>query len=333
MDALCHRRRRRPRPARGHFASPRPPAHLVRPPPINGCGVERGVGGGHGACARGGGDRPAAVGLVVPGGGELRGRRAVWRHGPSGGGTRIARCRAADSLPPRVTLARRDAPAGSRDRRLAQRRRTRCERRALPKGPCRGLHGQAHRRRVRKAIVVLGQRAPRCRSDPAPRRDQRGRVSRAVGRDRRRDHGGAVRGDVSGAGVGSLRHWGARPERERARRPPAGRARAVGRSCSAPVTPATRPWDWVTRRPRQPSRGRWRRRASMGRGRAGEGAAARSWSSASAVRWTMWTGSSAEKSASRRLLSAWCGAPAPPRSPAPPAGPEPPRDVPRPRRP
>ena len=118
--------------------------------------------------------RPAAVGPVVPGGGELRGRRAVRRHGPSGGGTRIARCRAADSLPPGVTLARRDAPAGSRDRRLAQRRRTRRERRALPTGPCRGLHGEAHRRRVPKSDRGPG-------SASSPRRPRPGSPRRSAG--------------------------------------------------------------------------------------------------------------------------------------------------------
>ena len=45
------------------------------------------------------------------------------------------------------------------------------ERRALPTGPCRGVHGEAHGRRVRKAIVVLGQRAARAQPRPgSPRR-------------------------------------------------------------------------------------------------------------------------------------------------------------------
>ena len=106
VDALSHRCRHRPGPARDHLAAPRPPAHLVGSPSINGRGVERGVGGGHGACARGGGHRPADVGPAVPGGGELRGGRALRRHGPSGGRGRNPRCRAADSLPARLALAR-----------------------------------------------------------------------------------------------------------------------------------------------------------------------------------------------------------------------------------
>ena len=57
--------------------------------------------GAHGAGPRRMEHRSAAAGRVVPGGGEPCGGRAVWHHGPGGGGSRISRRRAADSLPAR----------------------------------------------------------------------------------------------------------------------------------------------------------------------------------------------------------------------------------------
>ena len=208
MDALSHRRRRRPRPARDHCAPPRPPATSRRTSPNQWAWRRarrwrwpRRVRSGRGLSTRC--SWPCCA----------RRRRTSWWACRAASWTKwrwrsdlpVRCCRfsaaprrpwPAVTLPPDLEIV--GWPSGAAHD---------VERRALPTGPCRGLHGEAHRRSVRKAVVVLGQRASRRRPRlGSPKRSAGPKFLERWGETGDADHGGAARGDVSGAGVGTLRH-------------------------------------------------------------------------------------------------------------------------------
>ena len=86
------------------------------------------------------------------------------------------------------------------------------ERRALPPGPRRRVHGQAHRRGSQRSHVAVGERAARRCSRRTSGSARRRGVPRPLGRDRRRRHHRRSHRDVPRRGGDAIRRRGAPAE-------------------------------------------------------------------------------------------------------------------------
>ena len=233
--------------------------------------------------------RSSAPGHAVPGGGEPRRRRTVRDHGPGRRARRDTRARCCPILcRPAEVGAPVAAAVGPRGRRLADRSGARRRRPAVPAGPGRGLHGQAHGggSRAGRSWSWVSELPADAAVELPEELDGSTFLERWGSTD---DDVTVVEPDeiLSGPGRHHLRRRGARAERGRA-----GGAAPTGEPDAPRPADGGQPGRVRRHGPRAPGgdadrrRRRWPVPACTAHDRAAAGVAARSWSCASEARWT-----------------------------------------------